>query len=143
MTGHTPSPKTSTGPDTGAGADTRTGTLAIFDDKAAATRHLADWLLQEALAKTDGPFSLALSGGSTPQLLYSMMASEPYASRFPWARMQFFLGDDRFLPHDHEDSNSGMLNRLLFSHVPVPAEMCISSPPQGRQKRPPEPMRPS
>ncbi|MFE8874571.1 6-phosphogluconolactonase [Acetobacter persici] len=122
MTGHTPSPKTTTSPDTGAGANTRTGTLAIFDDKAAATRHLADWLLQEALAKTDGPFSLALSGGSTPQLLYSMMASEPYASRFPWARMQFFLGDDRFLAHDHEDSNSGMLNRLLFSHLPVPAE---------------------
>lgn len=50
------------------------------------------------------------------------MATEPYASRFPWARMQFFLGDDRFLPHDHEDSNFGMMHRLLFSRVPVPAE---------------------
>lgn len=104
------------------GQNTRTGKVAVFADREAATRHLADWLLQEALAKKDGPFSIALSGGSTPQLLYSMMASEPYASRFPWAHMEFFLGDDRFLAHDHEDSNSGMLQRLLFSRVPVPAE---------------------
>ena len=119
MTGPTPSPKTPTGPDTGTGADTRTGTLAIFDDKAAAPRHLAVWLLQEALAKTDGPFSLALSGGSTSQLLHSMMASEPYASRFPWARMQFSPGDDRLLAHHHEDSNSCLLNRLLYAHHTV------------------------
>ncbi|GAN69079.1 6-phosphogluconolactonase [Acetobacter orleanensis] len=104
------------------GQNTRTGKVSVFADKAAASRHLADWLLQEALAKQNGPFSIALSGGSTPQLLYSMMASEPYASRFPWARMQFFLGDDRFLAHDHADSNSGMLHRLLFSRVPVSAE---------------------
>lgn len=111
-----------TGQNTQTGANTQTGSVTVFADKEAATRHLADWLLQAARAKTDGPFSLALSGGGTPQRLYSMMASEPYASHFPWARMHFFLGDDRFLPHEHEDSNSGMLRRLLFSHVPVPAE---------------------
>lgn len=104
------------------GQNTRTGSVAVFANRDEVSRHLADWLLKEALEKTDGPFSMALSGGSTPQGLYGLMASEPYASRFPWARMQFFLGDDRFLPHDHQDSNSGMLQRLLFSRVPVPAE---------------------
>lgn len=105
-----------------AGQDTRTGSVSVFADREEATRHLADWLLQLATEKNEGPFAIALSGGSTPQSLYSLMATEPYASRFPWARIQFFLGDDRFLPHDHEDSNFGMMQRLLFSRVPVPAE---------------------
>lgn len=114
-----------------AGQNTRTADVQIFADKAAATRHLADWLLQKALEKTNGPFAVALSGGSTPQALYSLMAQEPYVSRFPWARMQFFLGDDRFLPHDHAESNSGMLHRLLFSRVPVPAANVHAMPATG------------
>lgn len=103
------------------GHDTRTAAVEIFADRTATTRHLADWLLEQALNKTSGPFALALSGGSTPQALYSLMATEPYISRFPWERMHFFLGDDRFLPHDHKDSNFGMLQRLLFSKAPIPA----------------------
>ncbi|MBS0960923.1 MULTISPECIES: 6-phosphogluconolactonase [Acetobacter] len=104
------------------GHDTASAPVEIFKNASEATHHLADWLLKLALEKTDGPFSLALSGGSTPQPLYSLMASEPYVSRFPWARMQFFIGDDRFLPHDHQDSNYGMLQRLLFSRAPIPAD---------------------
>lgn len=102
------------------GQNTRTASVQVFADKAAVTQYLAEWLLHLATTKTNGPFVLALSGGSTPQALYSLMAQEPYASRFPWARMHFFLGDDRFLPYDHKDSNAGMLQRLLFSHVQVP-----------------------
>ncbi|MFT8672152.1 6-phosphogluconolactonase [Acetobacter orientalis] len=113
------------------GQNTRTAEVQVFADRAAITHYLADWLLQQAVAKTSGPFVIALSGGSTPQALYSLMAQEPYASRFPWARMQFFLGDDRFLPHDHPDSNSGMLHRLLFSRVPVPAANVHAMPATG------------
>ncbi|WP_415506614.1 6-phosphogluconolactonase [Acetobacter sp.] len=92
---------------------------------------LAEHLLALALRPSDTPFRIALSGGSTPQRLYALMASAPYAQRFPWQRMQFFVGDDRFVPHAHADSNAGMFTRLLFAHVPVPAENIFLMPDSG------------
>src|SRR5262249_23838998 len=43
------------------------------------------------------------------------------AARFPWRRAHWFLGDERFVPHDHPDSNYRMVREALFSRVPVPA----------------------
>ncbi len=38
-----------------------------------------------------------------------------------WTRIQFFWGDERFVPHDHPESNYGLASRTLLSRVPVPA----------------------
>jgi len=43
-----------------------------------------------------GRFSVALSGGSTPKALYSLLAGN-YAS-FPWNRTFLFFGDERHVP---------------------------------------------
>jgi 6-phosphogluconolactonase len=42
------------------------------------------------------------------------------AARFPWRRAHWFWGDERFVPHDHPDSNYRMVREALFSRVPVP-----------------------
>ena len=49
-----------------------------------------------------GRFTVALSGGSTPKSLYSLLATR---SDIPWKQTYFFFGDERHVPPDHPDSN--------------------------------------
>src|ERR1700756_301325 len=68
-----------------------------------------------------GRFAVALSGGSTPKGLYSLLASD-FRSSVPWKQTFFFWGDERHVPPDHPDSNYGMANAAMLSRVPVPGE---------------------
>ncbi len=72
--------------------------------------------------KMRGLFSAALSGGSTPLILYRMLAIEPFNERIDWARVHFFWGDERCVPPDHLDSNYFRAKQALFDHVPVPPQ---------------------
>ncbi|MFI5113779.1 MAG: 6-phosphogluconolactonase [Terriglobales bacterium] len=67
-----------------------------------------------------GRFAVALSGGSTPKNLYSLLA-ENYAD-FAWARTFFFFGDERHVPPDHPDSNYRMVNEALLAKISIQAE---------------------
>lgn len=78
-------------------------------------------LAAEAVAAR-GRFSLGLSGGSTPRVLFALLASDRYAGRIDWPRLHVFWGDERCVPPDHPDSNYGMARALLLDHVPVPPE---------------------
>ncbi len=67
----------------------------------------------------NGRFTVALSGGSTPRSLYSLLAKD-YAD-FSWSRTHLFFGDERHVPPNHPDSNYRMVNEALLSKVPIPA----------------------
>lgn len=69
-----------------------------------------------------GVFSIALSGGATPRLLYEALASPAIAAEAPWEDMRFFWGDERHVPPDHPDSNFRMAREALLDHVPVPPQ---------------------
>jgi 6-phosphogluconolactonase len=66
-----------------------------------------------------GRFSVALSGGSTPKNLYSLLASN--YSDFPWNRTFLFFGDERHVPPTDPESNYRMVNEALLSKISVPA----------------------
>jgi 6-phosphogluconolactonase len=76
---------------------------------------------EEAVSRK-GIFTLVLSGGKTPEALHRKLASEDFRSRFNWGQVHVFMGDERYVPHDHEQSNFGMARRTLLSHVPIPDE---------------------
>jgi 6-phosphogluconolactonase len=78
-------------------------------------------LAHDAIAAR-GVFTVALAGGSTPRLTYSLLASEPYRSQIEWDKIQFFWGDERCVPPDHQDSNYRMAMETMLSKVPVPPE---------------------
>jgi len=65
-----------------------------------------------------GRFVLALSGGSTPPLVYPLLASSPRIDLVDWSRVEFFWGDERGVPADHPDSNFGSARRLLLDQLP-------------------------
>jgi 6-phosphogluconolactonase len=66
-----------------------------------------------------GRFTLALSGGSTPEKTYTLLSSPPYATRLDWSRVYLFFGDERFVPHDDPRSNYHLANRSLISRAPI------------------------
>jgi len=68
-----------------------------------------------------GRFSVALSGGSTPKAMFSLLAADPFRDTVPWGSIFFFWGDERCVPPDHQDSNFKMATDSLLSKVPVPA----------------------
>jgi 6-phosphogluconolactonase len=82
---------------------------------------LADFIVAR-FTETTGRFAINLSGGSTPKLLYELLATESYRRKFDWERVHIFFGDERFVPKDHPDSNYKMANDALMSRVPIPAE---------------------
>lgn len=67
-----------------------------------------------------GRFVVALSGGSTPRALYSLLAGAEFQSQVPWDRVHFFWGDERCVAPDHPESNYRMAFETLLSKAPVP-----------------------
>lgn len=92
--------------------------LEILSDPETLSRRVAGWLLEAATTK-DGAFTVALSGGSTPRRLYQLLAGPPYYDKFPWSRVHWFWGDERFVPHDDALSNYGMVRDALLSRAPI------------------------
>lgn len=88
------------------------------------SENLAAWIsnyIQEVLQ--DQPiFTFALSGGSTPKQLYTLLTKEPYKLIIPWERIHFFWGDERAVPFEDERNNARMAYETLLDVVGVPSE---------------------
>jgi 6-phosphogluconolactonase len=67
-----------------------------------------------------GRFTVALSGGSTPKALYSLLATN-YAD-FVWNRVFLFFGDERHVPPTDPESNYRMVNEALLTKITIPSE---------------------
>jgi 6-phosphogluconolactonase len=106
------------------------GHIEIFPDPLALAHHIAEWMTQAALA-APGPFRISLSGGSTPKALYELLASDEFRSRFPWLRVSWYWGDERFVPHDHPDSNYRMTCEAMLTKAQVPPENIYPIPTDG------------
>lgn len=65
-----------------------------------------------------GAFRVALSGGSTPKLMYATLRELP---DIPWPSVHIYFGDERSVGPDSPESNYGAAQRGLLSYVPVPA----------------------
>ena len=94
------------------------GRIEILPDPSALARRVAEWMTSAALAAKDS-FRVSLSGGSTPKRLYERLASDDFRSRFPWQRVFWYWGDERFVPHDHPESNFRMAREAMLAEAPV------------------------
>jgi 6-phosphogluconolactonase len=106
------------------------GRVDILPDPPALAHHAAEWMTAAALAGT-GAFRVCLSGGSTPKALYGLLASDEFRDRFPWRRVSWYWGDERFVPYDHPDSNYRMTREAMLARAPVPPENIHPVPADG------------
>lgn len=78
----------------------------------ALSNHLETWCRDEKFS------SIALSGGSTPQIWFDLLAAE-YQQRLPWSELRFYWGDERCVPPEDSQSNYRMTRIHLLDKVPV------------------------
>lgn len=64
-------------------------------------------------------FHIALSGGTTPSLLYRLLADK-YLNKVPWEKIHFWWGDERMVNPENPESNFGVVKKLLFSKINLP-----------------------
>jgi 6-phosphogluconolactonase len=72
--------------------------------------------------RTGGAFTVALSGGSTPETLYRILASPSYNKKIPWSGVYLFFGDERCVAPTHPESNYRMVYDTLISRIDIPPE---------------------
>jgi 6-phosphogluconolactonase len=97
--------------------------LHIFENKEMLSDNLAQWIcdLITNTLKNQESFSLVLSGGGTPKLLYQKLASDKYRNQIAWSRINIFWGDERVVPYKDERNNAKMAFDILLDHVDIPA----------------------
>jgi 6-phosphogluconolactonase len=78
---------------------------------------LADLSNREGVSM-DGYVNIALSGGSSPLVLFRLWRSD-YSKLINWKRLRCFWVDERMVPADSEESNYGNAKRELLDHVPL------------------------
>lgn len=78
----------------------------------------SNWL--RSLPSNQTKITVALSGGSTPKLLYQLWASQ-YADAIDWNRLYFFWGDERCVPPEDADSNFGAAKTLWLDKISIDA----------------------
>jgi 6-phosphogluconolactonase len=92
--------------------------LSVLDDAPAVARHAAKWLLEKLDRPARGTSAVCLSGGTTPRILYEILARSP----MPWKRIHWFWGDERFVPPADARSNYRMVQEALLARAPIPGE---------------------
>ena len=64
----------------------------IFDTAQQVVTSLADDL--KAYSEQGRPIHISLSGGSTPKMLFKLLAQAPYAEGIQWSNLHFWWGDE-------------------------------------------------
>jgi 6-phosphogluconolactonase len=99
--------------------------VELFANGMEIARRAADDVVRIAreAAAARGVFTIALSGGSTPKVLYALLAEHPsLRNSLPWDKMKVFFGDERHVGPGHADSNFQMASDAMLSKAPLRPE---------------------
>ncbi|MBS1495375.1 MAG: 6-phosphogluconolactonase [Bacteroidetes bacterium] len=112
--------------------------ISVFENEQALSKAAADFIVSLAARQIaeNGKFTIALSGGNTPSLLFQLLASDDYNKAIQWKNTFVFWGDERCVPPQDERNNSHVAKELLLNHVNIPSEniFCVPvklSPPRA------------
>lgn len=93
--------------------------IQTFDDNPAVAKHFAQFLCDWIATQDQEKITIALSGGSTPTLLFQILADE-FADKIDWSNVHLFWGDERCVAPDDEQSNFGQCKSLLLDKISIP-----------------------
>ena len=97
--------------------------LHIYENKEKLAEEFAQWLCDiiESTLQNQEFFTLVLSGGSTPQILFKKLATPEFKEKINWKRVHIFWGDERAVPFDDSRNNAAMAYDALLRHINIPA----------------------
>ncbi|MGL5167049.1 MAG: 6-phosphogluconolactonase [Afipia sp.] len=93
--------------------------IIVVPDRQALAETAAQRLKARISANPERP-AVCLTGGSTPQRLYELLATSPWREQIPWPRVHWFMSDDRFVPYDNPLSNIGMARKAFLDACAPP-----------------------
>lgn len=88
----------------------------IFSDRTELSVYFGDHLAK--LSKSNKEVNIALSGGSTPQVIFDVLAKE-YSDKINWEALKFFWGDERCVSPENQESNFRMTKTHLFDKLNI------------------------
>lgn len=91
----------------------------IFADNPAVANAFAQDFVAWLSGQTKEKVTVSLSGGSTPTLLFEILAKQ-FADKADWSRVHLFWGDERCVAPDDPQSNYGVCKSLFLDHVSIP-----------------------
>lgn len=97
--------------------------IRIFESEIELLKAIADYFVQianETVAMMQR-FAVVLSGGNSPKKLYALLASDAYKNKVNWNEVDFFFGDERYVPHSDNASNYKMANDVLLHPLNIPS----------------------
>jgi 6-phosphogluconolactonase len=90
-----------------------------LDELSAATATFIIDLANKSVS-SHGRFTISLSGGSTPEHLYTLLSTKPFRDNMPWKDTFIFWGDERCVPLNDKDNNAHTAMILLLDKVAIP-----------------------
>lgn len=97
--------------------------IRVFPSVEESNQALADYFVAtgRAAIAARGRFAVALSGGSSPKKLFELLAAS-YQDRLAWNKVDFFWGDERYVPHTDPNSNYLMAKKALLDPLDIQPE---------------------
>jgi 6-phosphogluconolactonase len=95
--------------------------LKIFDTPVTLAQNLSNEL-QSLINTSNDNFFLAVSGGSTPLVVFNNMADPSYKDNLSWEKVHFFWCDERCVNAEDSESNFGSARKMLFDKISIPGE---------------------
>ncbi len=98
------------------------GELRVFEAGETYIKEVAEFIIDIAHKAIEerGRFSIALSGGNTPNQLYTLLGTDEYKEKMPWKHSFVFWGDERCVALDDKLNNAHVAVTLLLDKVHVP-----------------------
>lgn len=93
--------------------------VRVYQDKTKVAEEFSKFFVKKAAEPH--AFHVALSGGSTPKIVFDMLASD-YAGDIEWSNVHFYWGDERCVAPDDAESNYKMTVEHLLSKINIPKE---------------------
>jgi len=80
-----------------------------------------EFLAEKIRIASEKPYHIALSGGSTPILLFKLLSNN-YRDNINWNNIFFYWGDERCVAADSSDSNYGVCKSILLDNINIPTQ---------------------
>jgi 6-phosphogluconolactonase len=97
--------------------------IHVLSDYEALSHRAALFFIEvsKSAINANGRFFVAVSGGSTPKRLFTLLGTL-YRNEIQWKHVHFFWVDERCVPKEHDESNYKTAYDALISKVPIPEE---------------------
>jgi 6-phosphogluconolactonase len=93
--------------------------ITVFKDPQELADQVSGWIIDQIAKSKGSRFDLAISGGTTPNLLFEALAKK-YPDSILWQKTHFWWVDERMVAPNDPESNFGTVQKLLFSKIALP-----------------------